>query len=190
MSVLNPEYLGQLICASFFNQFLAFLYEGGIGEYEDEAEYAPKGCISFLTIHQSKGLEFPIVVCGSLEAVPRKQHTDSMNSWKTEVTFQNPALNRWIDQALRLPSPFLHRVFARPEPSGLGAQQRGTGPCKIAIQVFRDVLCRPAELEGRANWQSSTFEHVKEINLKREYSFTSHIHCLKIARSSIASSKS
>ncbi|MGE8450081.1 MAG: 3'-5' exonuclease, partial [Pseudomonadales bacterium] len=74
VSVLNPEWLEKNL-RDLFNQFLRFLQDGGIGEYEDEAEYAPKGCVSFLTIHQSKGLEFPVVVCGSLEAVPRKQYS-------------------------------------------------------------------------------------------------------------------
>lgn len=46
VSVLNPEWLEKNI-RDLFNQFLRFLVEGGIGEYEDEAEYAPKGCVSF-----------------------------------------------------------------------------------------------------------------------------------------------
>jgi superfamily I DNA/RNA helicase len=64
----------QLVIRDLFNRFLRFLIDGGIGEYEDESEFAPSGSVSFLTIHQSKGLEFPVVVCGSLEAVPRNQH--------------------------------------------------------------------------------------------------------------------
>ena len=50
----------------FFLKYIRFLYTGGIGEYEDDSEYAPSGCVSFLTIHQSKGMEFPIVIVGSL----------------------------------------------------------------------------------------------------------------------------
>ena len=45
-----------------FNLYLRLLYDGGITEYEDDSEYAPSGCVSFLTIHQSKGMEFPVVV--------------------------------------------------------------------------------------------------------------------------------
>ena len=74
VSVLNPAYLESNI-KSLFNSFLRFLKDGGIDEYEDVSEFAPSGCVSFLTIHQSKGLEFPIVMVGSLEAVPRKQFT-------------------------------------------------------------------------------------------------------------------
>ena len=60
-----------------FNIYLKYMYEDGIGEYEDESEYAPSGCVSFMTIHQSKGLEFPVVVVGSLGNVP-KRNSDSL----------------------------------------------------------------------------------------------------------------
>ncbi|MCL0184788.1 hypothetical protein M2T59_31730, partial [Klebsiella pneumoniae] len=43
-----------------------------ITEYEDDSEYAPSGCVSFMTIHQSKGMEFPIVMVDSLNATPRE----------------------------------------------------------------------------------------------------------------------
>ena len=55
-----------------FNLYLRLLIDGGITEYEDDAEYAPSGCVSFLTIHQSKGMEFPIVFVDSLGNTPRK----------------------------------------------------------------------------------------------------------------------
>lgn len=50
----------------FFKSFLRLLYDGGINEYEDPDEPFPKGHVQVMTIHQSKGLEFPIVVVGSL----------------------------------------------------------------------------------------------------------------------------
>ena len=74
ITVFLPEYLDQNL-RHLFNRFLRFLKDGGINEYEDEAEYAPSGYVSFLTIHQAKGLEFPVVVVGSLNSVPRKQYT-------------------------------------------------------------------------------------------------------------------
>lgn len=62
----------------------------GISEYEDDAEYAPSGCVSFLTIHQSKGMEFPIVFVDSLRNVPRKQTNDLMMLTE-EKYFKRPA---------------------------------------------------------------------------------------------------
>lgn len=50
-----------------FNSFLRLLHEGGINEYEDPEQPFPKGYVQVMTIHQSKGLEFPVVVVGSLD---------------------------------------------------------------------------------------------------------------------------
>jgi DNA helicase-2/ATP-dependent DNA helicase PcrA len=50
----------------FFNSFLRLLYDGGINEYEDPDRPFPKGHVQVMTIHQAKGLEFPVVVVGSL----------------------------------------------------------------------------------------------------------------------------
>lgn len=52
----------------FFNSFLRLLYDGGINEYEDPDQPFPKGHVQVMTIHQAKGLEFPVVVVGSLSA--------------------------------------------------------------------------------------------------------------------------
>ncbi|MSO37854.1 MAG: ATP-dependent helicase [Acidimicrobiia bacterium] len=49
-----------------FNSFLRLLVDGGINEYEDPDRPFPKGHVQVMTIHQAKGLEFPVVVVGSL----------------------------------------------------------------------------------------------------------------------------
>ncbi len=49
-----------------FGSFLNFLIETGIDEYEDPDNPIPKGYVQIMTIHQSKGLEFPVVIVGSL----------------------------------------------------------------------------------------------------------------------------
>lgn len=49
-----------------FNSFLRLLVNGGINEYEDLEQPFPKGHVQVMTIHQAKGLEFPVVVVGSL----------------------------------------------------------------------------------------------------------------------------
>jgi len=58
---------------SFFGSYLLTLWRRMETEFEDEERLFPRGRIPFLTIHQSKGLEFPVVVLGSLrknERVP------------------------------------------------------------------------------------------------------------------------
>jgi DNA helicase-2/ATP-dependent DNA helicase PcrA len=51
---------------SFFSSYTYALWRRGESEYEDSDDPFPKGRISFLTIHQAKGLEFPVVVLGSV----------------------------------------------------------------------------------------------------------------------------
>jgi len=54
------------IRSNFFNSFLRLLFDGGINEYEDQDRPFPKGYIQIMTIHQAKGLEFPVVIVDSL----------------------------------------------------------------------------------------------------------------------------
>jgi DNA helicase-2/ATP-dependent DNA helicase PcrA len=53
---------------NLFNSFLRLLHSGGINEYEDPDSPFPLGHVQVMTIHQAKGLEFPVVVVGSLAA--------------------------------------------------------------------------------------------------------------------------
>lgn len=50
---------------SLFSSYLRTLFRLGETEYEDADDPFPKGCAPFLTVHQSKGLEFPVVILAS-----------------------------------------------------------------------------------------------------------------------------
>lgn len=173
VSVLNPEFLEKNL-RDLFNQFLRFLQDGGIGEYEDEAEYAPKGCVSFLTIHQSKGLEFPVVVCGSLEAVPRKQYS-ALDVLLEDGGYLSKERFEPLDHIKNFDFwRLFYTAFSRAQNLlVLAAQEkhgRGRSPSKYFDRLFYELPSwRDVDLSAL------TFEAVKQINLKREYSFTSHI---------------
>lgn len=83
--------------AYFFGQYLKKLVEKGINEFEKKGDF-PKDCIPFLTIHQSKGLEFSVVFVGSLYKNPplyqetRKKSYDSIFSRQREFQEQNQEL--------------------------------------------------------------------------------------------------
>src|SRR5438445_11094093 len=59
---------GDLFIRFLFSSYLYALYRLGESEVEDADDPFPKGRIPFITIHQAKGLEFPVVVLGN----PRK----------------------------------------------------------------------------------------------------------------------
>ena len=158
-----------------FNQFFRFLKDGGIDEYEDASEYAPSGCVSFMTIHQSKGLEFPVVIVGSMHAVPRKQHTDLDNllqqKYYSKEPFEPLEKTKYYD-FWRL----FYTAFSRAQNLLLLTCQEKTGrgrtPSKYFAPVYdpvcswRDAAFQPEDL---------TLETIKDVDLKSEYSFTSHI---------------
>lgn len=63
---------------NFFMSFLYSIYRLNESEYENVDDPFPKGRIPFLTIHQAKGLEFPVVVLGhayKMEFPPSKIET-------------------------------------------------------------------------------------------------------------------
>lgn len=173
VTVLNPKFIERDI-RNLFNQFFRFLKDGGIGEYEDEVEYVPKGCVSFLTIHQSKGLEFPVVVCGSLEAVPRKQHTALDEILESSGYLSKPRFEP-LDRIKHFDFRRLYyTAFSRAQNLLVLAAQRREGHGKSPSKYFE------RQFNALPSWRDLdlsklTLEQVKEISLKREYSFTSHV---------------
>lgn len=68
--IITASYLeNEKFQKQFFLSFVYALYRRQESEFEDEDDPFPKGRIPFLTIHQAKGLEFPVVVLGN----PRKK---------------------------------------------------------------------------------------------------------------------
>lgn len=156
----------------FFNRFLRLLMRGGMTEYEDDSEYAPSGCVSFLTIHQSKGMEFPIVVVGSLGNSPRVQNDDLMNGISQEY-FQRPPFEpldaiKYFD-FWRV----YYTAFSRAQNLlVLTARQTSREPSPYFREIFRSL---PDFSSERFDVREFEFAPVKDVNLKETYSFTSHI---------------
>lgn len=173
VSVLNPEFLEKNL-RDLFNHFMRFLADGGIGEYEDEAEYAPKGCVSFLTIHQSKGLEFPVVVCGSLEAVPRKQYS-ALDVLLEDGGYLSKERFEPLDHIKNFDFwRLFYTAFSRAQNLLVLAAQEKQGRSKSPSKFFERLFYELPSWRD-VDLSALTYEAVKQINLKREYSFTSHI---------------
>jgi DNA helicase-2/ATP-dependent DNA helicase PcrA len=68
----------EMLQRGFYQAFLFALFRMGEGEYEDAEDPFPRGRISFLTIHQSKGLEFPVVVLGSARTNRRTRKVEEL----------------------------------------------------------------------------------------------------------------
>lgn len=172
MDIITPRNLDNKL-RSFWNQYVRFLAEGGITEYEDVSEYAPSGCVSFLTIHQSKGLEFPIVLVGSLNKDPEARYAevDEMleNEFSTKESFEPWEKIHYYD-FWRL----YYTAFSRAQNLLVLTGQEQVGRWRLPSNSFRNVY------SGVIDWKqvplaNIPYEKVKNVNLKETYSFTSHI---------------
>ena len=103
----NREYLR----FHLFNRFIRLLHEGGINEYEHPDQPFPKGHVQVMTIHQAKGLEFPVVAVGSLstQLSSRKQIDRDLGPFYQRPPFEPESRTTTFDRMR------LHYVaFSRP----------------------------------------------------------------------------
>lgn len=80
ISEINEENINKYL-RYFFMTYLRYLYDYKKSTYENEENF-PKNAIPFLTIHQSKGLEFPIVLIDSLYSKP---YVEREKTYETEL---------------------------------------------------------------------------------------------------------
>jgi DNA helicase-2/ATP-dependent DNA helicase PcrA len=157
----NREYLR----FHLFNSFLRLLHEGGINEYEDPDQPFPKGHVQMMTIHQAKGLEFPVVIVGSLDkqlATAKKVDQD-LQPFYHRVPFEPPGRITLFDRMR------LHYVaFSRPEKLLVLTSHAEPKPHFATIW------------QGLQQWPyvqkqllaAQTFALKERIPVKRSYSFT------------------
>lgn len=155
-----------------FNLYLCLLYDGGISEYEDDSEYAPSGCVSFFTIHQSKGMEFPIVLVDSLSNFPRSRSNNVMQRVEAKY-FHRPAFEPYGDIKYFDFWRLYYTAFSRAQDLLiLTCNEDNRTPSKY----FRDIYSMlPSVDDPRFDLNAFSFQTVKDVNIKRSFSFTSDI---------------
>ena len=173
INVLNPKWLENNL-KHLFCQFLHFLYRGGLEEFEDYEEPIPSGCVSVMTIHQSKGLEFPVTVVGSLAKTPRKDWTDLDAilelKYFARLPFEPLERTKFFDFWREY-----YVAFSRAQNLLVltGARPKGKHDLGKVIDEFTD---------GVPDWKSPAFTadnlhlaKIKPPSIKNAYAFTSDI---------------
>lgn len=158
---------------NFFNMYLRFLYDGGITEYEDDSEYAPSGCVSFMTIHQSKGMEFPIVMVDSLGATPRAQSEGILEDIENKY-FHRPVFETRDDIKFFDFWRLYYTAFSRAQNLLVLSCYEKSGRGKTPSKYFEDVYMRLPSFED-VDFSNMELAKVKPVNIKDTFSFTSHI---------------
>jgi len=151
-----------------FGSYLYALYRRGEAEYEDADDPFPKGRIPFLTIHQSKGLEFPVVILGNL----RK---DDKGAQQVEQMIR-PLLSRQGEPLNRLAEFDIMRMFyvaiSRAKNLLILAHIKGQG--QRMNKPFQELL-KDTSIPRIPAFDVNTVPEADEDDkaLPRNYSFTS-----------------
>ncbi len=171
VDILDPNTI-EKTTEALFVIYIRLLLNEGLFEYEDDSEYAPSGCVSFLTIHQSKGMEFPIVFVDSLYSVPRKNSDDILLEVEREYYKREPfepAESTKFFDFWRL----YYTAFSRAQDLLI---LTSTVNSRCPSKYFRGSLESLSSISSSAfNLNEFTFHKVKNVNIKQSFSFTSHI---------------
>lgn len=156
-----------------FERYLRLLYAEGMSEYEDDSEYAPSGCVSFMTVHQSKGLEFPIVFVDSLFTSPKGDGNAKMMNTIEEKYYRRPVFEPMETTKFYDFWRLYYTAFSRAQDLLVLTWEEEKN---IPSRYFAGICT------GLTPWDSERFDigefsfhDVKSVNLKNTYSFTSHI---------------
>lgn len=155
-----------------FNLYIKLLFDGGISEYEDDSEYAPSGCVSFLTIHQSKGMEFPVVLVDSLSSYPRTNF-DELMALIEERYFKRPAFEPYETTKFFDFWRLYYTAFSRAQNLlVLTCNETNKTPSKYFKNIYGTL---PSADSKKFNISDFDLESIKDVNIKKTFSFTSHI---------------
>ena len=155
--------------AYFFRSFLYYQFEDGIPEYENEKEYAPKGYVSFMTFHQSKGLEFPVVIVSSLtySAKKRKERSflDTVIYTQHSDPFEPNEDIEYFDFWRKY-----YTAFSRAQ--NLLVLTCWKEPDQIFSKIWNSI---PNATKSDPNLSKLNFETVKSAEFSDSYAFTADI---------------
>lgn len=156
-----------------FNSYLKLKYSSKEGEYEDDSEYAPSGCVSFLTIHQAKGMEFPVVFVDSLFSKPDKRGDKLLKDiekkyYKREPFEPDEDIGYYDFWRL------YYTAFSRAQ--NLLVLTCNEDEDDVPSIYFRELYeGLPSVDDESFNHTEFDFVHVKDVNIKKSFAFTSDI---------------
>ncbi len=165
----NKKWIPRLL----FNSFFKFLLDGGINEYEDPDNPIPSGYVQIMTIHQSKGLEFPVVVVGSLDKgfkVGKRVDKDLMPFYHRPVFEPEDRITEFDKMRL------FYVAFSRAEK--ILALTTSDTP-KGFLSPIWDGLNQWPYIETKV-LESLKFKPKPQFVPKKSYSLTSHINVYEV----------
>ena len=132
----------------FYHLFIGYLNDAGIDDVEDEEVICPSGMVPVMTMHQSKGLEFPFVFVGHAGAKASASATHQLEEMFDPYP-SNPARafgRAPADERAQLDLIRQYFVaYSRPAICLDSDGQHGTNKkkCQYSLWPFKKLACAP-----------------------------------------------
>ncbi|RGJ31654.1 ATP-dependent DNA helicase [Fusobacterium varium] len=158
----------------FFVTHIRLLFEKGIDEYENKETLL--GAVSFMTIHQAKGLEFPVVIVGSLESEPDNRELTEEDRLEDIITLGNdfePRDRKNIFDFWRV----FYTAFSRAQNLlVLTSIENRAGGKELPSKIFKPVYeTIPYWNDEIFHFEKLQISKLKETETKEFLSYTGHI---------------
>lgn len=151
----------------FYFSFLFSIYRLGESEYEDAEDPFPKGRIPFLTVHQSKGLEFPVVVLGN----PRRNLREAGFVEKAIFPFSENENGEPLSRQAQFDAMRMFYVaLSRAQNLMIVAHFRGRG--QVTNEPFKTLLDAHFPRIPQLDLNTVPEFHARENELPKMYSYT------------------
>jgi DNA helicase-2/ATP-dependent DNA helicase PcrA len=155
---------------SLYSSYLSYLLEGGADDYEDPDQPFPVDHVQIMTIHQAKGLEFPVIITGNLHHSSRnqlKEMHERLGKYMPRTPNEPPEMIGEFD-SMRL----FYVAFSRPQ----NLLVLSSNDEKARHARFSNILELATSIENASDFESaSNWEFHPREALKKTYSFTSDI---------------
>lgn len=150
---------------NIFSNYLYVLFRRQESEYEDSEDPFPKGRIPFITIHQAKGLEFPVVVLANPRKDPKTQKIEEMVA---------PLLSRESEPPDRIPLFDVMRMFyvALSRPKNLLVISHFVGRGQRQDLPIYDLLNNRVTRIPKLDVSTVPYSKLDKPELPKTYSYT------------------
>jgi len=161
----NLDYISN----NFFQNFFYVLHRTGLNEYEDREKILLKDHVSIMTIHQAKGLEFPVVIVSNLgkRTMQSGQLDKELKDFKHREPFENYSKINDYDYMRQY-----YVAFSRAENFLVLSKYRNNTNPKIRT-TFNKL--KNVEEINRDDWNNLNITPKDQFQLKKQFSLTSDI---------------
>lgn len=153
----------------FFHTFLRLLHADGVNQRENPQQMIPAGHVQIMTVHQAKGLEFPVVVVGRLDKQPPQagnEDRELKRFYHKQPPFEPENRISGFDLARNY-----YVAFSRAE--HMLVLSAGKHPHKYIAPVFETLPCYTSA--HKASLPTVLPPKNESKHYKRRYSFTQDI---------------